>query len=76
MNSILKFKFKLLTVLIICFFWLFQNSIVNGQFYFDGNLEKNRSVQVTDESKTILQYPWAGGMNSCQFGEIDLDLDG
>ena len=24
----------------------------------------------------ILRYPWAGGLNSCQFGKIDLDLDG
>jgi hypothetical protein len=23
-----------------------------------------------------LSYPWAGGMNSCQFGEVDLDRDG
>ena len=23
-----------------------------------------------------LKYPWAGGMNSCQFGSIDLNFDG
>jgi hypothetical protein len=23
-----------------------------------------------------LQFPWAGGMNSCQFGAIDINLDG
>ncbi|MCX6247737.1 MAG: FG-GAP-like repeat-containing protein [Bacteroidetes bacterium] len=23
-----------------------------------------------------LQYPWAGGMNSCQFGAVDINLDG
>ncbi len=49
---------------------------IQCQFYFDGTLEKGRSVQVLDESKSILQYPWSGGMNSCQFGEIDLDMDG
>ncbi|NOY50610.1 MAG: T9SS type A sorting domain-containing protein [Chlorobi bacterium] len=27
-------------------------------------------------SATPLKYPWAGGMNSMQFGEIDIDLDG
>ena len=25
---------------------------------------------------TPLQYPWAGGLNSCQFGNIDINLDG
>ncbi|MDZ7740216.1 MAG: hypothetical protein U5Q03_00190 [Bacteroidota bacterium] len=24
----------------------------------------------------VLAFPWAGGMNSCQYGEIDLDDDG
>jgi hypothetical protein len=27
-------------------------------------------------TKDPLKYPWAGGLNSCQFGEIDLNLDG
>lgn len=26
--------------------------------------------------ETSLKYPWAGGLNSCQFGNIDLNLDG
>jgi hypothetical protein len=25
---------------------------------------------------TPLKYPWAGGLNSCQFGKIDINLDG
>ena len=25
---------------------------------------------------STLKYPWAGGLNSCQFGKIDIDLDG
>lgn len=24
----------------------------------------------------FLKYPWAGGLNSCQFGQIDINLDG
>ena len=71
MKSILMNKFKLLTLLII-----FQSSIVNGQFYFNGTTEKSRIVQVYDESKEVFQYPWAGGMNSCQFGEVDMNMDG
>ena len=33
-------------------------------------------LNVQDESKQVFRFPWAGGMNSCQFGEIDLNLDG
>ncbi len=76
MKSILINKIILSAILNISILLIIQSNIVNGQFYFDGNPEKNRSVQVTDESKEIFQYPWAGGMNSCQFGEVDLDLDG
>jgi hypothetical protein len=25
---------------------------------------------------STLKYPWAGGLNSCQFGKIDINLDG
>ncbi len=32
--------------------------------------------QVRDEASQTLQYPWAGGLNSCQFGEIDLNGNG
>ncbi len=33
-------------------------------------------VQVQDENRGYFPYPWAGGMNSCQFGEMDLNMDG
>lgn len=29
-----------------------------------------------DVNSGILKYPWAGGLNSCQFGAVDLNLDG
>lgn len=32
--------------------------------------------QVRNEANQTLQYPWAGGLNSCQFGEIDLNGNG
>lgn len=32
--------------------------------------------QVRNETNQTLQYPWAGGLNSCQFGEIDLNGNG
>ena len=33
------------------------------------------SVEVYEGSQQLL-FPWAGGMNFCQFSSIDLDLDG
>ena len=29
-----------------------------------------------EENGTNLEFPWVGGMNSCLFSEVDLDLDG
>jgi len=44
-------------------------------------LHQNRTIHgfpgiLNPESGTQLKYPWAGGMNSCQFCAIDLNLDG
>jgi hypothetical protein len=42
---------------------------------FYGMGQKNADIQVrTDE--TALAFPWAGGLNACQFGRMDLDGDG
>jgi len=35
-----------------------------------------QEIKVTGESKSPFAYPWAGGMNSMQFGELDMNLDG
>ena len=41
------------------------------------NLYSQNDISVINKDEGIpLEYPWAGGMNSMQFGEIDLDLDG
>ncbi len=37
---------------------------------------QDSELKVENESKQVFRFPWAGGMNSCQFGEIDLNLDG
>jgi hypothetical protein len=39
-----------------------------------GQIRNN--AQVLDENNVSLAFPWAGGMNSIQFGDIDLDRDG
>ena len=40
-----------------------------------GNAQQNVDIQVRTPDKT-LPAPWAGGINACQFGRIDLDGDG
>lgn len=35
-----------------------------------------QQVPVSDASRTPFVFPWAGGMNSIQFGELDMNLDG
>jgi hypothetical protein len=34
------------------------------------------AIFAQDVPEIQLKYPWAGGMNSCQFGSIDINLDG
>jgi hypothetical protein len=46
---------------------------LNAQLFFNN---QDSDLKVENESKQVYQFPWAGGMNSCQYGEIDLNLDG
>ncbi len=39
-------------------------------------LSQNQPSVVQTENGNELEFPWAGGMNSMQFGEIDINLDG
>lgn len=43
--------------------------------YFDFGFERDANVPVLENGQP-LAYPWAGGINSVRFSEIDLDLDG
>lgn len=76
MKSNFNSRYFLFVILNISILFIIEYRKANAQLYFDGSTDKSNSVQVFDESKEILPYPWAGGMNSCQFGEIDLNLDG
>ena len=40
------------------------------------NFERNDSIVVIETNGDTLKNPWAGGFNSVQFSEIDLNLDG
>lgn len=37
---------------------------------------QDNAVKVIDETNSLLTYPWAGGMNSMQFGELDMNRNG
>ena len=38
--------------------------------------QSQEPVIVSNEDNTLLKYPWAGGMNAMQFGELDMNRDG
>jgi len=40
------------------------------------NFFRNDAIVVLDNNNDTLKNPWAGGLNSVQFSEVDLDLDG
>ena len=51
-------------------------SIVEAQnTYYDFGFERRQNVLVVENGQT-LPLPWAGGLNSVRFSEIDLNLDG
>jgi type IX secretion system substrate protein/VCBS repeat protein/FG-GAP repeat protein len=47
-------------------------------FSFSESFSQNRNEILVKsvDSETQFAFPWAGGMNSCQFGEIELNGDG
>lgn len=55
-------------ILFLCFFIIFS---ANSQNISDFGFLRDLSVPVTG-----LKHPWAGGMNACQFSNVDLNLDG
>ena len=60
---------SLITIILV---W---SQLLFGQMGFQ-NPGNAKAPLVQDESKITYKFPWAGGMNSCQFNEIDLNLDG
>ncbi len=73
---ILKQKFTTFIFLKI-FFLFFSSLIINAQTtYHDFGFQKKFDIVVYDTSNNILQRAWEGGLNSVQFGNIDLNLDG
>jgi len=49
---------------------------VNSQLYFQQSKPSQKEIVVRNEAKQDFKFPWVGGINASQFGEIDLNLDG
>lgn len=49
---------------------------LRAQYDLPFGFEKKYNIAVADSLGNMLPNPWAGGMNACQYGEIDLDGDG
>lgn len=64
----MKNNFKILAL-------IFVLSIVNSAIYGQTNFSKHDSILIIDYNGDTLQNPWAGGFNSVQFSEIDVNND-
>ena len=49
--------------------------LITNSLFSQSNFYRDTSVNVT-ENNIQFKNAWAGGINSAQFNEIDLDLDG
>jgi hypothetical protein len=65
---------KAITFYLVFFF--LTPFFLRSQHFFSMKPATGKQVEVTDESRKIYPHPWAGGMNSCQFGAIDLNMNG
>ena len=64
---------RLFPVILFLTLWLVPASA--QVLHFDYGFERNADVPVVEYGQT-LALPWAGGLNSVRFSEIDLNLDG
>jgi hypothetical protein len=67
-------RYNLLTTNILFVFSILFN-FIHAQTYYKFGFENNQEIEVKKESRVLL-YPWAGGINSVFFSQIDLNLDG
>ena len=58
---------------LVCYF-IFLNFLISESFA-QISVKRDTSVDIF-ESNLRYKSPWTGGMNSVQFNEIDLNLDG
>jgi len=58
------------------FILMFSGFSVQAQYTLPLGFEKQYDIPVTNPEGHLLNDAWAGGLNACQFGEVDLDGDG
>ncbi len=54
----------------------FYSSPAFAQYTLPFGFEKEYNISVFKNETEAFSNPWAGGLNACHFGEVDLDLDG
>ncbi len=65
----MKLSFKIYTT-------IFLISLINTDCLAQINFTRNSNLVILNLAGDTLKNPWAGGFNSVQFSEVDLDLDG
>jgi hypothetical protein len=68
-------KIRILLFFNLLLFHLLISSL-SAQHYFGIPGRANEQVSVYRAGREALSFPWVGGMNSCQFGEVDMNMDG
>ena len=69
-------KLKHLSVILFFLFLLTFWRSSHAQLIFKLNSDVKNSIKVKSPNKDNYLFPWTGGFNSCQFAEIDLNMDG
>jgi len=65
----MKLKIKIITALTLLI-------LINNNGFSQVNFSRNDSILILNTLGDTLKNPWAGGFNSVQFSEIDLNIDG
>ena len=60
----------------VFFYFNFSCITLFAQQYEDFGFQRDLSIIVNDSLSNKLKDPWGGGLNSCQFSQIDLNQDG
>jgi len=68
-------KFKIL-ILLLTALAASNNNAIFAQLSAMHGFDRNDSVIALNEFSDALSYPFTGGLNSCQFSNIDINLDG
>ena len=63
-------------IILLIFFVIASQTKVTAQLSAIHDFNRIDSILVINENKDTLLYPFAGGLNSCQFMNIDINLDG